>query len=134
MARSGPGRASPGQVRTAVWRSSLDLREQPWGVGDESKGESCSPHIATSCWAAKAWCPLAERQATGGCARVGAPLFCAGAARRYFRGFLGLPLGCAAPGGTGVGFGSRANLVLGLVGLLWDCGPSEGCGPLTSGL
>lgn len=73
MARSGPGRASPGQVRTAVWRSSLDLREQPWGVGDESKSESCSPYIATSCWAAKAWCPLAEQQATGGCARVGAP-------------------------------------------------------------
>jgi hypothetical protein len=63
---------------------------------------------------------------------VGAPLFCAGAHSAIFAGSPGLPLGCAAPGGTSFGFGSRANLVLGLFGLLWDCGPSEGCGPFTS--
>lgn len=112
----------------------MDIREQPWGVGDESKGESCSPHIATSCWASEAWCPLAERQATGGCARVGAPLFCAGAHSAISAGSPGLPLGCAAPGGTGFGFGSLANLVHGLIDLLWDYGPSEGCGPFSSGV
>lgn len=74
---------------------------------------------------------LAEGLATGGCAQVGAPISCAGAVRRGFREFPWTR--CAAPGDTRVDFGLGANLVLGLTGLWHGCGPSEGCGPLTSG-
>lgn len=70
---------------------------------------------------------------------VGAPEWVRLSSARVQRGAIsadspGLLLGCAAPGGTSVGFGSRANLVLGLISLEHDCGPSEGCGPLTSGV
>lgn len=41
-------------------------------------------------------------------------------------GSPGLPLGCAAPGGTGVGFGSWAHLILGLIGLQRTVVPMKG--------
>lgn len=87
--------------------------------------------------------PPAELQKLGvprlrGRRPVGAPKWVRLSPARVQRGAVsasspGLALRCAAPGGTGVGFGSWTNLVFGLTGLWHDCGPSEGCGPLTSG-
>lgn len=87
--------------------------------------------------------PLAELQKLGvprlrGRRPVGAPKWVRLSPARVQSGAVyasspGLALRCAAPGGAGVGFGSWANLGLGLTGLWHDCGPSEGCGSLTSG-
>lgn len=134
----GPGRASHGQV--AVARVAIvpgRPRAAVGGGGLRARAKAAVPTSPPPAGLQKLGVPRLRGQATGGCVQVGAPLCCAGAARLGFRGFPWTPSPlCGArrhPPVLALVLGLIWFLdYLGLTGLRCDCGPSEGCGPLTS--